>query len=110
MRKDQKDRLAKLSEKLADFAIEAADPDHWGTTTPRASDMTKEERYDATLNIKYASAAVGLLVRVEQVVATRNPLFDGVNEPGVDNDIAAAEKKAEDLLGRVMRKHGKQKA
>ena len=43
MRKDQKDRLAKLSEKLADFAIEAADPDHWGTTTPRASDMTKEE-------------------------------------------------------------------
>ena len=39
--------------------------------------------------------AVGLLVRVEQVVASRNPVFDGVNEPSVDGEIKAAEKKAE---------------
>jgi hypothetical protein len=110
MRKDQRIKLAALSEKLADYAIEAADPSHWGVTTPRASDMSKEERYDATLNIKYASAAVGLLVRVEQVVASRNPVFDGVNEPSVDGEIKAAEKKAEELLGRVMKRHGKAQA
>lgn len=110
MRKDQREKLAALSVKLADFAIVAADPDNWGTSTPRASDMSKEERYDATLNIKYASAAVGLLVRVEQVVASRNPVFDGVNEPGTDNEIRAAERKAEELLTKVMGKHGKAKA
>lgn len=110
MRKDQKERLAKLSERLADYAIEAADPNHWGAVSPRASEMTKEERYDATLNIKYATAAVGLLVRVEQVVATRNPVFDGVHEPSVDTETRAAERKAEELLNRVMDRHGKAKA
>lgn len=110
MRKDQKEKLAKLSERLADYAIEAADPNHWGEISPRASEMTKEERYEATLNIKYASAAVGLMMRVEQVIATRNPVFDGVNEPGIDNEIRAAENKAEALLNRVMEKHGKAKA
>ena len=110
MRPDQKLKLSKLSEKLADFAIEAADPDHWGTATARASDMSKEERYDASLNIKYAAASVGLLMRVEQVLVMRNPIMDGVDEPTLDGDIAAAEKKAERLLNDVMVKHGKAKA
>lgn len=110
MRNDQKLKLAKLSERLADYAIEAADPAHWGVTSAKPTEMGKEERYEATLNIRYATAAVGLLVRVEQVVATRNPIFDGVHEPSVDNETKAAERKAEALLNRVMEKHGKAKA
>jgi hypothetical protein len=110
MRKDQREKLAKLSERLADYAIEAADPAHWGVTSAKPVEMGKEERYEATLNIRYAAAAVGLMMRVEQVIATRNPVFDGVNEPGIDNEIRAAENKAEALLNRVMEKHGKAKA
>ncbi len=110
MRKDQREKLAGLSERLADFAIDAADPNNWGLTTYVPKDMTDDDKLFSAGTVKLASQAVGLLIRVEQVVQLRNPLFDGVNEPKIDNEIAAAERKAEALLNRVMIRHGKTEA
>ncbi len=110
MRKDQREKLAGLSERLADFAIDAADPENWGLTTYVPKDMTDDDKLFSAGTVRLASQAVGLLIRVEQVVALRNPLFDDVDEPKVDNDIAAAERKAEALLKRVMSRNGKAKA
>lgn len=110
MRKDQRIRLTELSERIAEFAIDAADPDNWGLSTSIPRDMTADDKIHGAGTLKMASQAVGLLVRVESVIALRNPIFDGVNEPKIDNETKAAEKRAEQLLSRIMDKHGKAKA
>lgn len=105
MRPDQMQRLAELSEKLADVVLEEADPAEWpGAGVPLAS-MTKEERGDRYWCKKNAAATFALLERTSSMLTDAKDLRN--NRPEEDDDlekqIAAKEREASKLLDKVMK-------
>lgn len=103
-------RLADLENRLIDVALSDADPDNWTANGTILADMTSEQRGDAAWCRKTAVQTVALLIRVQQL---RSPQLDGNNpnpERSEENEIRAAEAKANAILDRVLEKHGKTKA
>lgn len=100
MRDDQRQRLADISEALAEVAIRDADPANWTAANKPLCDMTKEERGDAAWCRKTAVQSVALLGRLQQILRDT-----GGGKPGDDDDPASdikrAEKEARKLLERV---------
>lgn len=110
MRTDQIQRLAELSEKLADAVILDADPERWVGYGKPASQMTKEERGDAYWCRKVASSTISVLLRVERVVQECR----GGNDTGqpdedaeMEKEVASAEKEAERLLDELQKRSRK---
>lgn len=101
MRPDQIERLAEVSERLAEVVITDADPDTWTATGKTLAEMTKEERGDASWCRKTAVQSVALLVRVEQLLGNTTDPARGADARDVDAEIRRAEKAASDLLNRV---------
>lgn len=106
MRPDQRERLADLSERLAEQAINDADPDNWTGSGKLPQDLTQEERGDAVWCRKLALSTLAVLSSVArlQVEAPAKP--PGGPQPedaaAVDAEIAAAEREARRLLDRVV--------
>lgn len=100
MREDQRQRLADISEALAEVAIRDADPANWTAADKPLCDMTKEERGDAAWCRKTAVQSVALLGRLQQILRDT-----GGKKPGDDDDpesdIKRAEKEANKLLERI---------
>lgn len=106
MRPDQKKRLAEVSEKLAEVAINDADPANWTGDGKLLSQMTKEERGDAAWCRKTAVQSVALLGRLQQLLRD-DAGGKGGNEPDPEEDIRRAEREAAKMLKRVGAKsHG----
>lgn len=106
MRKDQRERLAEASERLAEVVLRDIDPDNWTASGKTLLDMSKAERGDANWCRKTAAQSVALLVRVEQLLADPNgappPPPDG-EEESEEEKVRRAEAKASELLERVQR-------
>ncbi|MCS4235037.1 hypothetical protein [Stenotrophomonas sp. BIGb0135] len=106
MRPDQKKRLAEVSEKLAEVAINDADPANWTGDGKLLSQMTKEERGDAAWCRKTAVQSVALLGRLQQLLRD-DTAGKGGNDPDPEDDIRRAEQEAAKMLKRVGAKsHG----
>jgi hypothetical protein len=105
MRADQLQRMADLSEKLADVVLDEANPETWPAPGVSVGDMTKEERGDRYWCKKNAAASLALLMKVEQVRSdwrTRDP-DNPADDFNVDKTIDAAEREAAKLLDKVSR-------
>lgn len=105
MRQDQIQRLAELSEKLAEVVLEEADPAEWpGAGVPLAS-MTKEERGDRYWSKKNAAATFALLERTTSLLTDAKDLRNNRPEDDADMEkqIAAKEREASKLLDKVMK-------
>ena len=105
MRPDQIQRLAELSEKLAEVVLEEADPAEWpGANMPLAS-LSQQERGDRYWCKKNAAATFALLERTSSLLTDAKDLRN--NRPGEDDDmekqIAAKEREAAKLLDKVMK-------
>lgn len=68
MNQSQYERLQELSEKLADVAIQDANPEHWVGRGKKPADLTKEERGDAYWCRKIAVSTLSLLSRVHSLI------------------------------------------
>ena len=105
MRQDQIQRLAELSEKLADVVLEEADPAEWpGAGVPLAS-MTKEERGDRYWCKKNAAATFALLERTSSLLTDVKTVGNDrhKDDEDLDKQIQAKEKEAAKMLERVMK-------
>ncbi|MBH1564725.1 hypothetical protein I5U69_17510 [Stenotrophomonas maltophilia] len=100
MRDDQRQRLADISEALAEVAIRDADPANWTAANKPLCDMTKEERGDAAWCRKTAVQSVALLVRLQQILRDTGGGKSG-DDDDPESDIKRAEKEARKLLERV---------
>ncbi len=99
MRPDQLQRLADVSERLAETVIVDADPDNWTATGMLLADMTQEQRGDAAWCRKTAVQSVALLIRVEQLL---DPIkLQSPNQPDPEAEIKRAERAASEMLIRV---------
>ena len=102
MTPDQLQRIADLTEKLADVFIKEANPDNWTAPGTMPADMTTEQRGNRFWDRKGASAT-GSVLRFALDIADRNnqkakPL---VGED-MDEEIAKAEKLADAEMRRVL--------
>lgn len=104
MRPDQLQRLADLSEKLADVALEECDPEEWSGAGRAVRDLTQQERGDRFWCKKNAAATLSLLQRVEQIRATPDSKPEEPAGVDVDHEISQAERRAADLLNRMAAK------
>ncbi|HHA2942795.1 hypothetical protein [Stenotrophomonas maltophilia] len=100
MRDDQRQRLADISEALAEVAIRDADPANWTAANKPLCDMTKEERGDAAWCRKTAVQSVALLGRLQQILRDTGGGKSGDDDDPA-SDIKRAEKEARKLLERV---------
>ncbi|HDS1602775.1 hypothetical protein [Stenotrophomonas maltophilia] len=100
MRDDQRQRLADISEALAEVAIRDADPANWTAADKPLCDMTKEERGDAAWCRKTAVQSVALLGRLQQILRDTGGGKSGDDDDPA-SDIKRAEKEARKLLERV---------
>ncbi|MFZ7096716.1 hypothetical protein ACOPJQ_02400 [Luteimonas dalianensis] len=102
MRPDQLERLALLSEQLAEVVIADCDPSNWVGAGRKPKELTAKERGDGFWCRKQANASVGLLLRIEQLredIAAADPDdFDA----GIERQkmIKAAENQATEMLAR----------
>lgn len=102
MEPEQRERLADVMGRLTEVALRDADPDSWTAPGKTLKAMTKEERGDAAWCRKTACMTVSLLLqfqRLHQQAAQDPPPGDVV--PSLDEELAAAEAKARELLERV---------
>ena len=106
MRPDQLQRIADLSEKLAEVVLEEADPDTWPGAGVPLAEMSNEQRGNRYWAKKNAAASFSLLERTTSLLTDAQDLRN--NRPEDDNDmekqIAAREKEAAKLLNKVMSK------
>ena len=105
MRPDQLQRLAELSEKLAEVVLEEADPAEWpGANTPLAA-LSQQERGDRYWSKKNAAATFSLLDRTLSIVANKAGSTSKTPEEDADleKQIAAKEREASKLLDKVMK-------
>ncbi|WP_164178573.1 hypothetical protein [Stenotrophomonas maltophilia] len=100
MRDDQRQRLADISEALAEVAIRDADPANWTAADKPLCDMTKEERGDAAWCRKTAVQSVALLGRLQQILRDTGGGKSGDDDDPA-SDIKRAENEARKLLERV---------
>lgn len=100
MRDDQRQRLADISEALAEVAIRDADPANWTAADKPLCGMTKEERGDAAWCRKTAVQSVALLGRLQQILRDTGGGKSGDDDDPA-SDIKRAEKEARKLLERV---------
>lgn len=100
MRDDQRQRLADISEALAEVAIRDADPANWTAADKPLCDMTKEERGDAAWCRKTAVQSVALLGRLQQILRDTGGGKSGDDDDPA-SDIKRAEKEARKLLEHV---------
>jgi hypothetical protein len=106
MREDQIQRLNDLGEKLADAVLRDADPENWiaGDKVPR--EMTTQERGDAHWCRKIAAGSYMLLERTLSLVErVKNPGREndsGTSQADLDLEIAAAEKRAAQVLDQTL--------
>jgi hypothetical protein len=111
MRDDQLQRLADLSEKLADKFLLEADPDEWPGAGKGPADLSQQERGDGYWAKKNAMATGGVLRYTLDLIAKRAPVA-GEGEAGGDADmdkqIREAERRSkklvDDALARAKRK------
>lgn len=101
MRPDQRERLAAVSERLAEVVISDVDPANWTATGKTLAAMTQAERGDANWCRKTAVQSVALLVRVEALLAPAEGAPPGGLEPDPEDQIARAEKGAAALLKKL---------
>lgn len=101
MRPDQRERLAAVSERLAEVVIRDCDPDNWTAGGKTIGQMTRDERGDAAWCRKTAVQSVALLVRVETLLAPAGDGKPGELEPDPEDQIARAEKGAAELLKKL---------
>lgn len=105
MRPDQIQRLADLSEKLAEVVLEEADPAEWpGANMPLAS-LSQQERGDRYWCKKNAAATFALLERTASLLTDAKDLRNNRPEDDADMEkqIAAKEREASKLLDKVMK-------
>lgn len=101
MRPDQLQRLADLSEKLADVVIEECDPDEWSGAGRAPREMTQQERGDRYWCKKNASATLSLLQRVEQLRSPSEGAPQDQDGTDLSHEISQAERRAAQLLDRI---------
>ena len=106
MRPDQLQRIADLSEKLAEVVLEEADPDTWPGAGVPLAEMSNEQRGNRYWAKKNAAASVSLLERTTSLLTDAQDLRNNRPEDDVDMEkqIAAREKEATKLLNKVMSK------
>ncbi len=105
MRPDQLQRLAELSEKLADVVLEEADPDTWPGAGVPLADMTTEDRGNRYWSKKNAAATFSLLERTASLLADVKTVGNDRNkdDDDLEKQIAAKEREASKLLEKVMK-------
>lgn len=106
MRKDQLERLADLSEALADAFIDEADPSLWPGHGVPCADQDRDVRGDRYWAKKTASATLALLLNVEKLTAnTRDALGrDPYDDDDMDKQIASAQRTASRLMDDLQRR------
>jgi len=103
MEPEQRERLADVMGRLTEVALRDADPDSWTAPGKTLKAMTKEERGDAAWCRKTACMTVSLLLQFQRLhqQATQEAPAPGDVAPSLDEELAAAEAKARELLERV---------
>lgn len=110
MRPDQLQRLADLSEKLADKFLLEADPQEWPGAGKGPTDLTQQERGDGYWAKKNAMATGGVLRYTLDLIAKRPAAGDGAppDDSDMDKQIREAERRSkklvDDALARAKRK------
>lgn len=79
MRADQLTRLEELRDRLLETAISDADPANWTAGSKKPSEMTKDERGDASWCRRMAIQSVSLTMQVQRLLA--NPTTGGAMVP-----------------------------
>lgn len=107
MRPDQLQRLADLSEKLADRFLLEADPAEWPGDGKAPRDMTTQERGDAYWMKKNAMATGGVLRFVTEALAKPAPPAAGEGaDPAADSEmdrvVREAEKRSAKLVNEAL--------
>jgi len=102
MESEQRDRIADVMGRLTEVALRDADPDSWTAAHKSLKDMSKAERGDAAWCRKTACMTVSLLLQFQRLhqQAAQDPAPGDV-APSLDEELAAAEAKARELLERV---------
>lgn len=106
MREDQITRLQALSESLGEVVIHEVDPANWPGAKKDPSDLTQQERGDRYWSKKNAAATMTLLLKVVNITGVLNkqkPGDDDSADTELDGELAAAEKEAQAIIGRMQR-------
>jgi len=98
MRPNHKTRLTALSEELTEVLIEEANPVNWPAHGVKIQDMEPVEHRARLAHKQNASATVGLLLRVQNLLGltSKNVPADAVDS--VDAAVRKAEKEAERIM------------
>lgn len=105
MRADQLERLAEMSEKLAEVAIDELNPDAWPGAGKALKDQTQQERGDRYWCKKNGAATLSLvhrlvnLVQQQTGIGGRHPM----DERDLDRELREAEKEASKLVNDAMK-------
>ena len=105
MRDDQLKRLQDLSDDLIEVVLEESDPKTWPGHGVPIADMTKDDRGDRYWCKKNAAATLTLAMRVQSLLDIDNR-YSTHKKPGdddIDEEVKAAEREAEKILGRINR-------
>ncbi|WP_443115489.1 hypothetical protein [Herbaspirillum seropedicae] len=109
MRQDQYLRLQELTEKLTDAFLAEADPDKWPGAGMEVADMDQQTRGDRYWCKKNAAATLTVVMKTANLLGvTKPPSGEGngadseeEEEPGLDSEIARAEKEAQKMLAEI---------
>lgn len=109
MTPEQIERLAKLSEDMAEVMFEEATPSNWPAHGVPLPEMTKEERGDRYWCKKNAAATMSLLCRIESLRGDNRERGDDPEKQAklLDEEIKAAEKEAQNLVNSFVKQTGK---
>lgn len=105
MRPDQLQRIADLSEKLAEVVLEEADPDTWPGAGVPLAEMSNEQRGNRYWAKKNAAATFSLLERTASLLADVQTVGNDrhKDDDDLDKQIKEKEKEAAKMLERVMK-------
>jgi hypothetical protein len=105
MRPDQLQRIADLSEKLAEVVLEEADPDTWPGAGVPLAEMSNDQRGNRYWAKKNAAATFALLERTASLLADVKTVGNDrhKDDDELDAQIRSKEKEAAKMLERVMK-------
>lgn len=110
MRPDQRERLSRIAESLADVMLDEIDPAMWPGANKPQGEWDKAIRGDRVWMKKNANATMTLLLRIEQLRAVEAGEKPGGPADDPEDEEARLITKAEAAADELLRKVGKSAA